>query len=299
MEVGIFLKNFCDFRPILRYIADFKLVIILTTSTSQKLKNSKILPTVLIIIAAIALALPLLQHKAFLPTHMGWGMMGIVLFVVLSAASGKIDQIGAIHGGIIALAIFLGTGFTGLTLLLLFFAGGSFASHWKKAEKAKLGLEQENKGMRTYTHAWANGGVAAICGYLAWLLPEQQLLFQHALAASFAAAMADTLSSELGNVYGSKYWNILSWKPEPKGLDGVISWEGSLAGVVGSLVVAVFYCVISGNYNSIWIISLAGIFGGIFDSVLGATLQRKGYMSNGTVNFWNTAFGAGVIWGVM
>lgn len=256
----------------------------------------KITPFLLFLFACIAIAFPVFSQQAFLPTNMGWGLFGIVLFVVLSAASGKIDKMGAIHGGIIALAIFLGTGFTGLLLLLFFFVAGSFASHWKKAEKAKLGLEQENKGKRSYTHAWANGGVAAICGYLAWLYSDHQLLFTYALAASFASAMADTLSSELGNVYGSKYWNILTWKPEPKGLDGVISWEGSLAGAAGSLVLALFYAVISGHYHILLFLSLAGILGGVFDSILGATLQRKGYMSNGTVNFWNTAFGAGMLW---
>ena len=156
-----------------------------------------------------------------------------------------------------------------------------------------MGLEQENKGKRTYTHALANGGIAAICGYLAWLLAGKQLLFQHALVGSFAAAMADTLSSELGNVYGSKYWNILTWKKEAKGLDGVISWEGSLAGLLGSLLIGGIYVwVIEAGWGILGLITLAGVLGGVFDSVLGATLQRKGYLSNGMVNFFNTAFGA-------
>jgi len=249
----------------------------------------------LIVLLLSGFGYPLIIQKAFLPTHLGWGLLGIVLFVVLSIWSGKIDQLGAMTGGIIALSLFLGTGFVGLVLLLFFFVAGSFASYWKRAEKSKMGLEQENKGKRTYTHAIANGGVAALCGYLGWLLPEKQLLFEYAMAASFAAAMADTLSSELGNVYGSKYWNILSWKHEPKGLDGVISWEGSLAGLLGGLGLAVLYGTISGNYSIIPLISIAGVLGGVFDSILGATLQRKGYLSNGMVNFWNTAFGAIVL----
>ncbi|MEM6802757.1 MAG: DUF92 domain-containing protein [Bacteroidota bacterium] len=260
--------------------------------------NKKLIVSIFVCTSALGLVLlALYLKKAFLPTNLAWGLLGISLFVVLSALSGKIDHIGALCGGMIALYIFLGTGFTGLLLLLLFFAGGSFASHWKKREKAQEGLEQENKGKRTYTHALANGGVAAICGLLAWLFPEQQLIFQHALAGSFAAAMADTLSSELGNVYGSKYWNILTWRKEPKGLDGVISWEGSLAGLMGSFFIGGIYVGVEGSgWGILSLLVLAGLLGGIVDSVLGATLQRKGYLSNGMVNFWNTAFGAGFVY---
>ena len=242
--------------------------------------------------ALLLVLYPLYSHLAFLPTNMGLGFIGISLFVVLSELSGKIDRIGALTGGFIALYIFLGAGFPGLILLLLFFTLGSFASHWKRSEKAQIGLEQENKGKRTYTHALANGGVAAICGYLGWILPSQELLFQHMLAASFASAMADTLSSELGNIYGSRYWNILTWKPEEKGKDGVISWEGSLAGVAGSFVVAIVYALLTDWSLAILWIGIAGILGGIFDSVLGATVERKGYIGNGMVNFLNTAFAA-------
>lgn len=245
-----------------------------------------------LLLALLLVLYPLLAHLAFLPPNMGLGFIGISLFVILAELSGKIDRLGAITGGFIALYIFLGAGFPGLILLLLFFALGSFASHWKRAEKALEGLEQENKGKRTYTNALANGGVAAICGYLGWLIPEQELLFQYMLAASFAAAMADTLSSELGNIYGSRYWNILTWKPEEKGKDGVISWEGSLAGVVGGFIVAIIFALLTDWSLAILWIGLAGILGGIFDSVLGATVERKGYIGNGMVNFLNTAFAA-------
>ena len=54
----------------------------------------------------------------------------------------------------------------------------------------------------------------------------------------------------------------------------------------------IYVLVVESSWGILGLITLAGLLGGIFDSVLGATLQRKGYLSNGMVNFWNTAFGA-------
>ncbi len=76
----------------------------------------------------------------------------------------------------------------------------------------------------------ANGGVAALAGLPAWLYPQQAGLWQLAAAASLASASADALSSELGSIYGRSFYNILTFKKDKCGLDGVISLEGTLWG---------------------------------------------------------------------
>jgi uncharacterized protein (TIGR00297 family) len=107
--------------------------------------------------------------------------------------------------------------------------------------------------------------------------------------------MADTLSSELGTVYGKNFYNIITFKKDQKGLDGVVSLEGTLIGIAGSVVVAAIYCAGFGwTEHFIWIM-LAGTTGNITDSVLGATLERKNLINNDVVNFLNTLVGAVVI----
>ena len=111
--------------------------------------------------------------------------------------------------------------------------------------------------------------------------------------------MADTLSSELGMVYGRRHYNILTWKPDEKGQDGVVSFEGLLIGIAGSVVIAIIYIPGqpvsqsgSSRVISLLIIVLAGTLGNLADSLLGAFFERQGRLSNNIVNLLNTLTGA-------
>ncbi len=239
--------------------------------------------------------------SAWPPFPASWpmGLAAVLLLTVFSIASRKIDVPGGLTGGVLAFAIFLGGGLAGVLLLFCFFVLGSAASHWKRKEKGRMGLAQENRGIRSVRHAVSNGGVAAGCGFLAWCYPQYQGLCFAMLAASLASATADTLASELGNIYGRRFVNILSFRPDKRGLDGVISLEGSLLGALGAVIIAAIFFAAS---DASWMIALGvavgGVFGNTLDSVLGASLQRNGYMTNDTVNFANTLGGALFMWAI-
>ncbi|MBR7208014.1 DUF92 domain-containing protein [Microvirga sp. STS02] len=215
-----------------------------------------------------------------------------------SVRAGKLTTAAAGTGGALGLLIYLGSGFTGLALLALFFGLGTAASGWRVADKRSLGLAEENKGRRTAGQVVANAGVAGLLGLLAWQYPPAAPLDQFMLAGSFAAATADTLSSELGNVYGRRYYNILTLRPDTRGLNGVVSLEGTLLGLVGTAVLAATYCLgFSWGLAFGWLL-VAGTAGNLMDSVLGATLERRGVLSNNAVNFINTLTGAMVAGGL-
>jgi len=112
------------------------------------------------------------------------------------------------------------------------------------------------------------------------------------IAGTFSTATADTVSSELGNVYGSRFYNILSLKKDTRGLDGVISAEGTIAGIMGSALIAMVYTFFEGLDTTFAVIVVAGTAGNLFDSILGASAERKHLIGNNAVNFLNTAFGA-------
>ena len=160
------------------------------------------------------------------------------------------------------------------------------------AKKRRLGLAEANKGRRTAGQVLANAGVAGALGLLGWQWPALAPTTQLMLAGSFAAATADTLASELGNLYGRRYYNLLTFRTDTRGLNGVVSAEGTLLGAAGSAVLAGAYCLGHGWGPWFWWLVLAGTAGNLADSVLGATLERRHYLTNNAVNLLNTLVGA-------
>ncbi|THU38103.1 DUF92 domain-containing protein [Niastella caeni] len=221
----------------------------------------------------------------------------IVLFfisaiVVASIVFRKLTVSGAVTGGCLAYLLYKGAGITGIIMLGAFFIAGSAVTALGRSRKEQLGIAEKNKGQRTAWQVLANGGVAGLAGLLAWLRPELSVLWQLAAAASLASASADTLSSELGSIYGKSFYNILTFKKDTCGLDGVVSVEGTLWGIAGSAMIAVIYVTAYGySALALWIM-LAGFAGNMADSLLGASLERKGWLKNDQVNFLNTLVAA-------
>lgn len=233
-------------------------------------------------------------------TTLSWGLAGLLLAVGMgySLRARKLTGAAAGVGGLVGLAIFAGVGWPGLGLLCLFFGLGTGASAWRVADKRRLALAEANRGRRTTGQVLANAGVAAVLGLIAWRYPAAAPRAALLLAGSLAAATADTLASELGNVYGRRYYNILTGRPDTRGENGVVSLEGTLLGLAGSVVVAGFYCLCFGWGAAFGWLLLAGTVGNLLDSVLGATLERRQVIGNNTVNFLNTLAGALVAGGL-
>jgi uncharacterized protein (TIGR00297 family) len=221
--------------------------------------------------------------------------LGLMLLagMLLAVITRKLTILAAITGGAVAALIFAGGGFTGIIMLAVFFVLGTAATSYKKEIKQKITTGGEHDSRRTVGQVLANGGMAAIAGLLAFIYPEHANVLQLMLAASLASATADTLSSELGMVHGKRFYNIITLKRDKKGLDGVISIEGLLIGVAGSLTIALIYsCGYVFNYRHLITIIVVGTIGNITDSLLGATLERKHFIGNNTVNFLNTVVAA-------
>jgi uncharacterized protein (TIGR00297 family) len=209
--------------------------------------------------------------------------------IIFSIGWKKLTVAAAFTGGLLGWAVYAGGGFTGLAMMTIFFILGTSATSWKKAQKLSIRAHAAHESTRNAGQVFANAGVAAIAGLLIVLFPAHRSLLLLMMAASLAAATADTLSSELGMVYGRKFYHILSWQPDEKGLDGVISIEGLLIGVAGAAVIAIVYALGQGwTLHIFGIIVLSGTLGNLIDSVLGAGFERKGWLTNDTVNFLNT-----------
>jgi uncharacterized protein (TIGR00297 family) len=186
-----------------------------------------------------------------------------------------------------------------ITLLLL----TSLAT--KAGRKSKNGLRAtEDKRGRNVAQVAANLGIAVLAseeavqswlantGWTARALAGSLPLFTIALA-SLAEAAADTVSSELGELLGSKPRMITTLRRATPGTDGAISIVGSVAGAVAAAIVsAAGSAALNGGITMFWISLAAGVFGMLFDSLLGATLEHRGTLNNDAVNFLSAASAA-------
>lgn len=204
----------------------------------------------------------------------------------------KLTFAGALAGGLMGGLVFAGAGFTGLCMLVVFFLLGTGATAFRAAEKGRLQDAFVQKSGRTAGQVLANGSVAALMGLLLLCMPLHAGMWRVMMAASLASAMADTLSSELGVLYGKRFYNCATWKRDERGLDGVVSLEGTLIGVAGAVVVALVYVLGFGWGAAGGVVVLSGVVGNFADSLLGAFWERKLLLGNDGVNFLSTLVAA-------
>jgi uncharacterized protein (TIGR00297 family) len=196
---------------------------------------------------------------------------------------------------IVCLLVILFGGLSWFMLLLAFYLMGGGFTRYGYAHKAKLGIAQSHGGVRGYKNVYSNSLVPlamAVCFgiYRNEIFSE---IFIYAFIASVATAAGDTLASEIGETSRSKPRMITTLKETEPGVDGGVTPLGEAASLAGALVIGLL-AVLTGMTGAIGI--AVGVIGGFlgtnFDSLLGATLQSRGILSNNGVNLVATGFGA-------
>lgn len=200
---------------------------------------------------------------------------GCFFGVVIAYASYRLKALsvsGAITSAFLGAVIF-GLGGLGHTAVLLgFFFSSSILSKLFNDGK-RSNNEKYAKGSRR--DAWqvlANGGVAGFFVILEAIYPEETV-FWLMFCASLAAANADTWATELGAFSNSPPRLITNFKSVEKGTSGGITIIGSLSAFAGAAIIASIASFFGpGTLIIIWI-TLAGFFGSIVDSWVGASVQ--------------------------
>jgi uncharacterized protein (TIGR00297 family) len=212
------------------------------------------------------------------------------LAIAAYAARG-VDRSGALCGWCLGVALYAFAGWRGFTLLLLFFVLGTASTKIGYGKKALLGIAQEKGGRRGAKNAIANTGAGVIFAFLAVATPHHAL-FVLALAAAFATAAADTVSSEIGQAYGRTTYLVTNFRRVPAGSEGAVSLEGTLAGIAASAVPAAFAAAAALiTWRGAAVVVAAAFVGTTFESFLGATLERGNAIDNEVVNLANTLAG--------
>ncbi|MEM9528056.1 MAG: DUF92 domain-containing protein [Bacteroidota bacterium] len=215
--------------------------------------------------------------------------VALLLFVVFTSLIGMLPRIrrsltggGIVTAALLALVVIVGSrGVEWLLPLVLFF--GSRVLVGKLFPGATKGGDEKQKQARNATQVLANGGVYGLI-ILSWHYPIEPIreishnpISPFLLLSATAIATADTWSSEVGQHYRSKTYNLLTWQAISPGLSGGISLPGTLAGLAGAAFIG-FTCYWLLPYPSVGafiLITLFGFAGMLIDSLLGALLQAK------------------------
>ena len=212
------------------------------------------------------------------------------LFGVAGYLSRGVSKSGSVIGGLLAFVLYVSAGPPAFVTLFGVFVLTWIATRIGYVRKAAMGLAENRKG-RGARQVLANVGAAASFALAGIFIPVLYI----ASAAALAEAAADTASSECGEALARRAYLITNLRRVDVGTDGGISLPGTLAGALAAFLIATLAAAVGWvPHRHFLVIAAAGFLGTIFDSLLGATLERRGLINNNGVNFTSTT-AAGII----
>jgi uncharacterized protein (TIGR00297 family) len=205
-------------------------------------------------------------------------VIGFLLALSISAAARLLRSLS--YSGALA-AVVLGTivygfgGWQAALLLIAFFVSSSLVGRFARSRAGNLGTSYAKGAERDAGQVLGNGivpGVLAIvmvtsaAGIWAWL----------SFGGAIAAVTADTWATELGALSSSAPRLITNLtRRVAVGTSGGVSLMGTCAAALGAMLIAALTGVLAPGAHIGWIlpITIAGLVGALFDSLLGATVQ--------------------------
>jgi len=250
------------------------------------------------------------------------GLFVNVLLAVAVVRVGAGTLTAAIWGALAGLSIFVGFDMDGMLMLMAYVGIAFLATRFRRDEKRLIaGPDGRSWGRllacqfihlqpgkpaphapgddsrRTGRQVFANLGVAAACALCTWRFGCLPLTVGFLCA--LGTSLADTLSSELGQIYGLRPRMITTFRVAARGRDGAVSWQGLVDGAAGAAILAVLAVpVMRLPFNCVWVIILASVIGDLSDSVIGALMPGRAPIENELTNFAATAVGAAVGGGI-
>ncbi|CAL1386278.1 unnamed protein product [Linum trigynum] len=205
----------------------------------------------------------------------------------------------------ISAAFLLGTltwrafGPSGFLLVASYFVIGTGVTKVKMAQKEAQGVAEKRKGRRGPGSVIGSSAAACVCALMSIYGiggVEFAQLWQLGFVASFCTKLNDTVSSEIGKAYGKTTYLVTTFKVVPRGTEGAVSLEGTLAGFLASVVLALIGCLMGQiNGAEALICVVASQIANFGESIIGAVFQEKeGYqwLNNDVVNVINISIGS-------
>lgn len=232
--------------------------------------------------------------------------LNTILLAIASISPKKLlTPAGLFHGWLLGVLIWGCLSWQGYAVVMFYFLLGSAVTRVGLAQKEAEGIAEKRSGARGPENVWGSALTAAICALGVFIVgilpPTYQGNFQGVIAllmlgyvASFSTKLSDTCASEIGKAYGKRTFLITTLQPVPRGTEGAVSLEGTLAGIVASIAIALLgWGVNLIDFTGLIFCVIAAFVATNIESVIGATLQSKfDWLTNEVVNIFNTLIGA-------
>ncbi|MDP6224222.1 MAG: DUF92 domain-containing protein [Candidatus Poseidoniaceae archaeon] len=223
--------------------------------------------------------------------------------ITASLRANILDKQGIIAAAVLGFFVGCLGHWTWLLLLLCFLLSSHIATKWRFEEKTERGLNESSDGHRGWINVAANGGMPALVALLAFLLEDWESGLWM-FAAAVAVATSDTWASEIGCL-DDRVRMITTLKSCEAGVNGGFSPNGQLAAASGGLLIGVsalaaslvmFSTTINDQFMLAAIVAGLGFLGCQIDSVLGAVLENRGFLTKGSVNALSIIAGVALMW---
>ena len=206
-----------------------------------------------------------------------------------------LTRAGWVHAGALGTILWGCLGWRGWLAVVAYLVLGSLVTRLGLREKQDRGLAEARGGRRGPENVWGSAATGALLALLIGAGVESRPLLLVGFSASFAAKLADTFGSEIGKRWGRRPVLITTLRPVPPGTEGAISLAGTLASVVGSVVMTLvlWQLQLLPSISISLLVMLIGLLATLTESLLGALAQdRISWLSNEVVNALQTLLAA-------
>ncbi|KAA3659674.1 MAG: DUF92 domain-containing protein [Chloroflexi bacterium] len=197
--------------------------------------------------------------------------------VALAYWRGSLSRSGAGGAMIVGTLTFGLGGWVWGVLLGIFFVSSSLLSHYKEQEKQAASEKFDKGHRRDFGQVMANGGLGAVVALFHAIWPSP--LWLAFFVGVMGTVTADTWATELGTLSKQPPRLITTRRIVEVGTSGGVSLLGTAVSAAGGLLIGLATGLLAGQF--LWLFALIGTIGGLsgslFDSLLGATVQRVYY----------------------
>ena len=223
---------------------------------------------------------------------------GIFSCALFASKQKSLTREGLWHSTFLGVGLWTFLGWKGWATCVSYLVLGSAVTKLRMKEKEALGIAEKRGGARGPENVWGSAFTALMCAIATNLFPKWATVFKVGYVASLATKISDTFGSEVGKAFGKTTYLITNFKRVPRGTEGAVSLEGTLAGIAVSIVFALigsFFGLMEGGLTSASTIScvVAAFIATTIESYIGATFQDSiPWLTNELVNLLNTLIGA-------